>query len=59
LWQEITLALVLKITLLTVIWLAWFAAPHDDAVDAMKAASHLFSSQAYKEQDHDAVAGTR
>lgn len=59
LWQEITLALALKITLLTLIWLAWFSTPHDDSVDAMKAASHLFSSQADKEQAHDAVAGTR
>jgi len=59
LWQEITLALALKITLLGLIWLAWFSSPHDAASDAAKATAHLFPTQQYKEQAHDAVTGTR
>ena len=59
LWQEITLALVLKITLLTVIWLAWFSPSHETSVDAAQAAEHLILNQPYKEPSHDAVAGTR
>lgn len=59
LWQEITLALALKISLLGLIWLVWFSPPHAPSVDAMKAAAHLFPTQQYKEQAHDAVAGTR
>jgi hypothetical protein len=59
LWQEITLALAFKITLLGLIWLAWFSSPHDSSIDAVKAAAQLFPTQQYKEQAHDAVTGTR
>ncbi len=44
-WQEITLALVLKVIVLTVIWLVWFSSPEDHSVDASKVTSHLFSQQ--------------
>ncbi len=45
LWQEITLALVLKVIVLALIWLAWFSAPEDHAIDASKVTSHLFPQQ--------------
>lgn len=45
LWQEITLALALKIVLLGLIWLAWFSTPGDHAIDASKMTSHLFPQQ--------------
>ena len=45
LWQEITLALVLKVLVLTLIWLAWFSTPEDHTVDASKITSRLFSQQ--------------
>ena len=48
LWQEITLALALKIMLLTLIWLAWFSPSHDTPVDAAQAASHLIHNQPSK-----------
>jgi hypothetical protein len=43
LWQEIVLAVMLKVIVLTVIWFAWFAAPENQAVDATKLSSRLFS----------------
>ncbi len=45
LWQEIALALALKVLLLALIWLAWFAAPEGDALDASKMTSRLYSQQ--------------
>lgn len=59
LWQEITLALALKVALLTLIWLAWFSPTHEIPVDTAQVASHLIHNQQYKEQSHDAVAGAR
>lgn len=44
-WQEITLALVLKVVVLTLIWIAWFSTPEDHDLDAQKITSRLFSQQ--------------
>ena len=45
LWQEIFLALALKVFLLIFIWLAWFSTPEDHDIDAEKIASRLYSQQ--------------
>lgn len=45
LWQEIALALALKVVALALIWLAWFSGPEDSAVDASKVTSRFFIQQ--------------
>jgi hypothetical protein len=59
LWQEITLALALKVFVLAVIWSVWFSAPEDVSLDDQKVASQILSQQSQKEYDHDAVHRTR
>ncbi len=59
LWQEITLALVLKGILLAVIWAAWFSAPQDRSLDASKVAAQILSPPISKEHGHDTFSGTR
>lgn len=59
LWQEITLALVLKGMLLAVIWYAWFSTPDVQTVDENRMAAQLLSSAPYKEPAHGTVPGTR
>lgn len=50
LWQEIVLALALKILVLTIIWYAWFSAPEDKKLDDQKVANQIFSQQRQQEQ---------
>ena len=59
LWQEIVLALVFKVLVLTVIWAVWFSAPQDINLDDQAVASKILSQQLQKEHDHDAVSRTR
>jgi hypothetical protein len=59
LWQEISLALVIKAVALFIIWFLWFSVPEDHAVDAQQVASHLFPQQSAKEPNHDSVYRTR
>ena len=59
LWQEIVLALALKVLVLTIIWAAWFSVPEDISLDDQKVASQILSQQPQKEFDHDTVPGTR
>lgn len=59
LWQEIVLALVIKVLVLTVIWAVWFSAPQDINLDDQAVASKILSQQSPKEQDHDAVRRAR
>ncbi len=59
LWQEIALALALKVLLLTVIWAVFFSAPQDQTIDGRQAAAHILSQLSPKEHNHDADTGTR
>ena len=59
LWQEIVLALVFKVLVLTVIWAVWFSAPQDINLDDQAVASKILSQQPQEEHDHDAVRRTR
>ena len=59
LWQEISLALVIKAVALFIIWFVWFSVPDDHVVDAQQVASHLFPRQPAKEPNHDSVYRTR
>ena len=59
LWQEISLALVIKAVALFIIWFLWFSVPEDHAVDAQQVASHLFPQQSAMEPNHDSVYRTR
>ena len=59
LWQEIVLALALKVLVLAIIWAAWFSVPEDTSLDDQKVASQILSQQPQKEHGHDAVPGTR
>ena len=59
LWQEIVLALALKVLVLTIIWAAWFSVPEDINLDDQKVASQILSQQPQKEHDHDAIRRAR
>ncbi len=59
LWQEITLALAIKVFVLSVIWSVWFSAPEDARLDDQSVASQILSQQIQKEHVHDAVGRTR
>jgi hypothetical protein len=59
LWQEIALTLLIKATLLTLIWAVWFAAPQDRAIGDQQAAAQILSTQSQKEPSHDAVPRAR
>jgi hypothetical protein len=59
LWQEIVLAIAIKVIFLAIIWVIWFSSPEDVSLDDQKVASHIFSQQPQKEQDNDAITGTR
>ena len=59
LWQEIVLALVFKVLVLTVIWAVWFSAPQDINLDDQAVASKILSQQPQEEHDHDAVRRAR
>lgn len=55
LWQEITLALVIKACVLAFIWSMWFSAPEDTGLDDQSVASRIFTQQPMKEHDNDPV----
>jgi hypothetical protein len=59
LWQEIVLAIAIKVIFLVIIWVIWFSSPVDVSLDDQRVASHIFSQQFQKEHDHDAVPRTR
>jgi hypothetical protein len=59
LWKEIALALVLKVTVLGIIWAAWFSTPEERTVDASKITSRFFSEQLQQEHEYDSIRRTR
>ncbi len=59
LWQEIVLALSLKVVLLAAIWAVWFSAPQDRTIDGQHAAAYLLYGNQTKEPYHDADTGAR
>jgi hypothetical protein len=59
LWKEITLALVLKVAVLGIIWAVWFSTPEDRTVDASRITSRFFSQQHQQEHEYDSIRRTR
>jgi hypothetical protein len=59
LWQEIALTLLVKITLLTLIWAVWFSAPQDQSIGDQQAAAQILSTQPQQESNHDAIPRAR
>ena len=59
LWQEISLALVLKAVAIFIIWYVWFSAPEDTSLDDQTVAAKILTQQPQKEPNHDSVHRTR
>jgi hypothetical protein len=59
LWQEITLALVIKLIALCLIWLAFFSSPAGRHLDAGRVARSLLEAPAQDKQKQEAEHASR